>query len=177
MGLALQVIFWAWLFTFFSKMKPKNLIHIIKLAILLNILITTACAVGEPSPPIKFDDGYLNQQILLSAPVSFNRFSAKDAISVEITNASSHDIVFQNNYGILMFLKSNDGWVEVAEVPTTRLPEGEVLLSPKATKTTYIMPNLPRGASTYSLRIYVFGTTKGDKEFGVAAFTDLVLSP
>jgi hypothetical protein len=158
-------------------MKSRTAPFILQLIVLCFMLVACSSSVEESSAPVNFDDKHINQEIVLVAPGYSNTFKSTDAISVEITNTSSYDVGFQNNFSIRLFLKSNNEWTEVAEVPTTRLPEGDVLLSPKATKTTYIMPDLPRDADTYSLRIYVFGATKGNKEFAVAAFTDLKLNP
>ena len=140
--------------------------------------ILVACSTKESHPPIEVDKDYLNQQITLEAPSFFTTFKTADAISIEITNRSAHEIVFPNNYNISTFSYSDNEWVEILEIPITRLPAGDVVLASNTLETTFIYPDLPNLKDQYDLRIYVFGTMKVNSEIKeVTAFTDVTLRP
>jgi hypothetical protein len=137
-----------------------------------------ACTPQEKSLPIEFDEDFLNQQITLKAPGFANTFSSGEDIYIEITNNSSTDVVFPNDYNIRIFSFSDNKWGEISEVSTMRLPEGNLTLSPNNNSltihNTFVAPNLLDLNRQYKLRIYVFGNIDTTQ---VSAFTDVVLHP
>jgi hypothetical protein len=98
---------------------------------------------------------------------------------LEINSFSSNEIVFPNDYNLRIFQRKDRDWIEIPETPTTRLPTGDIVLSPKKVReTTYVMPNLRDYTKRYQLRIYVIGDMKTDEGIKqVAAYVDLELSP
>lgn len=148
--------------------------------LLLCQVVIAACSSSENNPPLDFEEGYVNQQILLSAPDLFNTFNTKGPIHLEITSTSSYEIVLPNNLNLRIFERKAGDWIEVLELPTTRLPAGDVIFSPikKTREITSASPNLPDPTRKYRLRIYVSGhmkTNDGIKQ--VAAYVDITLHP
>jgi hypothetical protein len=144
--------------------------------------VLVACSTKESHPPIEIDKDYLNQQITLKAPSFSNTFRTAEAISIDITNKSPYEIVFPNDYNIKIFSYSDNEWVKIPEIPTTRLPAGDFVLAPNSNmltiETTFVNPDLPDLKRKYNLRIYVFGDMKAKGEsIEVAAFTDVTLRP
>jgi hypothetical protein len=129
---------------------------------------------------IDIQDDYLNRQLLLRAPTFFNTFKTADPIVLDLISSSSNDIVFPNDCNLRIFKRTNEGWIEIKEIPTVRLPEGEIVLSPmtKVVEHLDIAPSLIDYTQSYQLRIYAMGdmkTNEGIKK--VAASFDVTLNP
>jgi hypothetical protein len=157
----------------------KRIFSIICWLLLCQVLLA-ACSSSENNPPLDFEEGYVNQQILLNAPDLFNTFNTKDPIHLEITSTSSDEIVLPNDLNLRIFERKAGDWIEILELPTTRLPAGDLILSPikKTREITSTSPNLPDATRKYRLRIYVSGdmkTEEGIKQ--VAAYVDITLHP
>jgi hypothetical protein len=152
-------------------------ISLISLSILL-----VACSQSVNKDPITSDANYTNHQIRLYSSANYNSYKTSDVISAEIWNISGQMIKFPNNYNIQIFEKVDNGWKEIAEKPTIRLPEGDFTFNP-LDGSSYIQmigvfPNLPDLDQKYKLRIYVSGLMKeNDEEIEVVAFTDVTLIP
>ena len=158
-------------------MKLKTAVSSLCLIMLFGSILV-ACSTKGSHPPIDVDKDYLNQQITLETQRFSNTFRTVDAINIDITNKSTYEIVFPNNYNIMIFSYSDNEWVEIPEIPTTRLPDGDVVLASNTIDTTFVNPDLPNPNRQYNLRMYVFGIMKADGESQeVAAFTDVILRP
>lgn len=128
------------------------------------------------------DDRFVNKQIFIRAPAYANKFKTSDLIILELKYDSNNEIVFSNNYGLKIFESTKDGWIEIKEKPTDRIPSGNIVLSPwaemPATQIVMLYPDLPNLQRQYSLRIYVIGQMKGDEgTTKISAYTDITLSP
>jgi hypothetical protein len=66
------------------KTMKKTMFSMICRVLLCQVLLA-ACSSSEDNPPVDFEQGYVNQQILLSAPDLFNTFNTKGPIHLEIT--------------------------------------------------------------------------------------------
>jgi hypothetical protein len=137
-------------------------------------------AACSANPPIDFEEGYLNQQLLLSAPGHFNTFNTRDSIYLEIRSTSKYEIVLPNDLNLRIFERKAGDWIEIPEFPTTRSPAGDVIFSRinKSLEMASTFPNLPDPTRNYRLRIYVSGDMKteaGIKQ--VAAYVNITLHP
>jgi len=99
---------------------------------------------------------------------------------IELRLHSSNEIAFPNDYNLKIFERINGVWIEIPEIPATRFPTGDVVLSPttKLRESTFVDPDLKDHTRRYQLRIYVIGdmnTEEGIKN--VAAYVDIELHP
>ncbi len=150
--------------------------------ILIGLFLLTSCASSERPPTINVDSKYINQQILLRAPKYANTYKTKDVITLELKYNSNNEIIFPNNYNLRIFEETINGWTEIKERPTERIPSGDVVFSPEkympAVEIVFLHPELPNPNEESFLRIYVIGKMKeGDEIIDVAAYTTIVLSP
>jgi hypothetical protein len=148
--------------------------------ILACLFFLLSCSSPKDNVQTDIEHEYINQQILLKAPNFGNTFKTEDPIFLDILSQSSNEIVFPNNYNLKIFAKTNEGWIEIKEIPTTRFPEGDTILSPTAQirESFAVTPDLVDYSKRYQLRIYVIGdmeTNEGIKK--VAAYIDLTLNP
>lgn len=155
---------------------------IVSKIIIVFAFLLTACLSDEKNEPLVFDEDFLNQQISIKAPEFFNTYKTTDAISFEIRNNSPYEIIFPNDYNIMIFSWENNQWKEIYEIPPTRLPEGNFTLSPKINsavgKNIFVLPDLPNHNQEYDLRVYIFGEAKKDGEIiVVGAYTNITLHP
>jgi len=145
-------------------------------------LILTACTSSEKKAPLSFENKYLNQQIQIKALNFGNTFTTTDSLSLELEYKSNNEIVFPNNYGLRIFEKTKDGWQEIKEMPTQRIPSGNIVLSPdvdiSAVDIVSLFPDLTNSNEKTTLCIYVIGQmTENGETKSVAAFTTVVLHP
>jgi hypothetical protein len=139
-----------------------------------------SCSSFADNSPVDIEKSYVNRQILLRAPDLSNTFGTKDPIYLELESNSNNEIVFPNNYNLRIFERSDGDWIPISEIPTRRLPEGDMVFSPmkKGRETTYVDPDLKDFARKYQLRIYVIGDMKTDEGIKqVAAYVDVELHP
>jgi hypothetical protein len=158
-------------------LMKKKMFSIICWVLICQILLI-ACS--EDSSPIKFEKGYVNQQLLLSVPGRFNTFNTKDPIYLEIRSKSDYEIVLPNDLNLRIFERNAGDWIEIKELPMTRLPTRDVILAPnkKFIQTTTTFPSLPDPTRRYQLRIYVSGDMKTEEGIRqVVAYTDTQLFP
>jgi hypothetical protein len=148
------------------------------------VLITLSSCLGSQhqvaQANIEIDDGYVNKQILIRAPENFNSFKTNDPIVLEILNYSDSEIRFPNNYNLRIINHTDNGWVEIKEILTTRLPEEDIVFSPATSsiEDLAVFPDLVDYSRNYKLRIYVIGELKTDKGMKkVAAYVDVQLRP
>jgi hypothetical protein len=150
--------------------------------VLLCLVLTSSCTPSEVGSPIPENEKYVNQQILLRAPTSINTFGTRDVVVLELKYNSTNEIVFPNNYGLRIFEKTADGWMEIKEIPTETFPPDDIILSPlkemPAVQSVMFFPDLPDLERKYSLRIYAIGQMSSNGQtIEVMAFTDIVLRP
>ena len=157
----------------------KKLFRLISSILIFQVV---SCASLNNKPPLSFDDGYLNQQILLRAPNNFNTFKTADPILLELKYNSNNEIVLPNDYNLRIFERTSESWVEIKEKPIERLPAGDIVLSPTklmpAVEVIFLSPNLVDPGTKNQLRIYVTGDmiTNGDIK-RVAAYVDITVYP
>jgi len=145
-------------------------------------LSTSSCADSKLNDPIQIADEYVNRQILIRAPAYANKFSTKDVVILELKYNSTNEIVFPNNYGVRIFEETSNGWIEIKEKATDRVPPDDIVLSPMkempAVQVVMLFPDLPNLGRKYALRIYVIGQMNSNgKKIEIAAFVDIVLQP
>jgi hypothetical protein len=155
--------------------------HFVACSLLIAIFLF-GCKSGTANDPIKTDLDFTNQQIKLFTFDYDNSYTTSDIIVTEIWDVSGNLITFPNDYNIRIFEKSNKGWIEIFEKPTTRLPQGDFTIDPvnedMCSLTVAIYPDLPEVDRKYYLRIFVFGKMSQDgEENDVAAYVDVVLRP
>lgn len=141
-----------------------------------------ACSDIKSEAPFTFDEEYINQQIKLLAPKQFNNFETTSSIVLEVQYHSKNEIVFPNNYNVRIFEQTDNGWVEVQEKPTLRLPEDDIIFSTEmgttAKRLFTVDLELAEYAQTSLFRFYIFGDMKVDQGIKqVAAYVDIELSP
>lgn len=160
-------------------MIRQKIFNGIFLAILSLVLIS--CSPTEENL-VNIDPSYMNQQILLKKAGVLNTFKIDDPIFLELYYNTNNVIVFPNNYGLKIYYKADNEWIEVAEKPTQRFPDGEVIFSPEKqmafAESVVVAPSLLDKTRKYYLRIYVIGNMKVDADtVQVSAFTDIELVP
>jgi len=144
--------------------------------------LVLSCSSKQENTPLDFNKKFLNSQITLSAPKIYNTFHTGDDIGLEIISHINSKVVFPNNYNVKIFSLANNVWVEIFEIPTVRLPEGDFEIVPSGgarSGTIFsVSPNLPDYNKRYQLRIYIFGkATMDNKDITLGAFTDVILQP
>ena len=160
----------------------KNRILTIICYVFALTVILTACSSSENSAPLSLDSKYVNQQIQIKVLNFGNTFTTTDSLSLKIEYNSRNEIVFPNNYGLRIFEKTRDGWQEIKEMPTQRIPSGNIVLSPdvdiSAVDIVSLFPDLTNINKNTKLCIYVIGQmTENGETKSVAAFTTVVLHP
>jgi len=142
--------------------------------------ILVSCSNPKNDILIDIQNDYLDQQVVLRAPTFFNTFTTADPIVLDLISNSNDEIVFPNNYDLRIFKRTNEGWIEIKEIPTVRLPEGGVVFSPmtKTIEHLDVSPDLVDYSQRYQLRIYVIGEMKTNESVKkVAASFDVTLNP
>lgn len=159
----------------------------IKFLILLTFLVASYSCSSPVSqaeePPIVHDVNYLNQQINLQAPSEWNDFVIGNPVALFLT-LNTHlvdgEVTFPYDFGLRIFYKKNDQWVEVQQEPVIR-PLDDVILSgkDKTSRPVLFYPDLPDRTKQYNMRAYVFGDMRmpdGNIQ-QVSAFADFTLVP
>ena len=160
--------------------KTNILILILLLIAQLTLVSCSNAVIEDAQPNIGVDDQYLNKQVIVRAPQSFNSFQTNEAVVLEILSISSNEIRFSKDYSLRIFKKTNNGWVEIKELPIIRLPEDDIIFSPNssAIEDLAVFPDLKDHSQNYHLRIYVIGDMKTEQGIEkVSAFTDIQLQP
>lgn len=155
----------------------KNITLIFAVALLIS-----SCTTPKLNDPIQTEGEYVNRQIQIRAPAYANKFNTRDVVILELRYNSTNEIVFHDDYGLRIFEKVGDGWIEIKQKPTDRVPSGDIILSPRkeisAVQVVMLFPDLPDLERKYLVRIYVIGQMNSDGgKVEVVAFTDIVLQP
>ena len=81
------------------------------------------------SPPIQFDELYLNKQIQLFTDSRLGPLNTKDSIGLQLHYLSDNEVTFPDNYNLRLFIVKDGNWLEIHEKPTIR-SGNKILLSP-----------------------------------------------
>lgn len=141
-----------------------------------------ACSRLNGDAPLSFEDGYVNQQILLAAPSYSNTFRTFDPINLELRHNSIHEVVFRNHYNLRIFERTNELWAEIKENSPAQYLSDDVVFSPgqlmPVVQVIVVSPDLADLSSKHQLRVYVSGDMKtGQGIQAVAAFVEMTLNP
>lgn len=158
--------------------------HIIQIQVLILffVILLVSCDSSEINDPIIMDEHYVNQQILLRAPSYGNTYKTNVPVLLELKYNSNNEITFPSDFNIQIFQKSSDGWIEINEFLTTRVPSNDIVLSPEkympAVQVIYFYPDLSNLDQEYFLRVYIFGQMiEAGESKEVAAFVEITLNP
>lgn len=145
------------------------------------IIIVTSCSGKHetlPGTDIPLSD--MNQQVEILPDTGGNP-SAKnnDVIVVDVQNISSQRIIFPGDYGVKLFYKTDDEWVDVENRMLS--PEHEMVL-PLATEfppggAFGVIPYIPELSQPVTLRIAVIGHLENNVQETVGAYVDIPLEP
>jgi hypothetical protein len=122
----------------------------------------------------------INNQVHAKVYELMNTLETVRPVFLEIQSFTPNTIVFKNNFSVRIFQQTNNGWKEISEEPTTRLPEDDIVFSPdKGTLQIFaVHPHLNDYTHNVQLRIYLIGDMKtGQGTTKVAAYTDVTLHP
>lgn len=156
---------------------------IIRSILLLLVLVSCSSNLPSTDPDVGLLDE-LNQRIELSVPKAWNNFKTTDPVTVEITNISKDNIVFDANYGVRLFVQNGEHWAEVMDGLTSFYQDPILLQSYNGDDTTTgvvsVLPKLADRTKGAWLRIYVIGQIEskvGDEALSVGAYIDVFLNP
>jgi hypothetical protein len=154
------------------------------IVLLLSLTISACSTTGNAAekPPIDFQEAYLNQQIKLLVIPDWNTFKTTDSVGLKLLYNSQNRITLPENYNLRLFIKQDQGWLEIQEIPTERYPPGDIILSPDKSSLgddiVAFNPKLADIKKQYTLRAYVFGNMETpDGIVKVGAYVDVVLKP
>ena len=144
-------------------------------------VILLSCAIPKQEPKIDdVEDSNINNQVHAKVYELMNTFKTVRPVFLEIRSFTPNAIVFKNNFSVRIFQQTNNGWKEITEEPTTRLPEDDIVFSPdKGTLQVFaVHPHLDDYTHNVQLRIYVIGDMQTDQgTTKVAAYADVTLHP
>jgi len=119
----------------------------------------------------------------VTAPNGWNSFKTSEPISLEIRNISNNQITSGPDFGARIFVRTDDGWIEVKnkegyEYELLTLDPSENY-DPLKTAATFVLPDLPDYSVRSYIRIFVVGTLidNGKESKMVASYIDLELNP
>lgn len=158
----------------------RKIIAFIVATIIFSFIFSSCTPKTEPQ--IGVDEKYINQSLIIRAPLVENSFIFGSSIFLEIKNISEEKIIFPRDFNIVMFVQNNDTWKEVQEKPIERIPENDLELFPfsrtRNILSFVVIPVLPISQERQKLRIYVIGKTdRGDNSIEVASFTEIIINP
>jgi len=160
------------------KLKTKPLIIFLLFA---SQILLISCATTKDEPHLDdVENTNINTQVQAKVYELMNTLETVRPIFLEIQSLTSDTIVFKNNFGVRIFQQTNDSWREIKEIPTTRLPEDDVVFSPNTgiVQIFAVHPDLDDYTHNVKLRIYVIGEMRTDQgTTKVAAYTDVTLHP
>jgi hypothetical protein len=159
-------------------MKTKN--SIIFLLLSCQLLFVSCTNTKDELQIDNVEDSNINNQVHAKVYELMNTLETVRPVFLEIQSFTPNTIVFKNNFGVRIFKQTYNGWKELEEKPTVRLPEDDVVLSPdKGTVQIFaVHPDLDDYTHNVQLRIYVVGDMKTDQEtIKVAAYADVTLHP
>ena len=160
------------------NLKTKTLI--INLLLVSQVLLMS-CAATKHEPKIDdVEDLNINNQVYAKVYGLMNTFETINPVFLEIQSYTPNTIVFKNNFSVRIFQQTNDGWKEIKEKLTRRLPEDDVYFSPeKGTLQIFaVFPELEDYTRNVQLRIYVIGDMQTEQGVTkVASYADVTLHP
>jgi hypothetical protein len=146
------------------------------------LLLLASCSEKKFDDPIAFDEEYLNKQIQLIPLDYADEFATNKSIFLELSYNTKNEIRFPNNFNFRIFSKTSDGWVEIPEIHTKRIPAGDIIFSPNIDLpypyVVNVFPDYQQLDKKYKIRIYVSGDMLINSEtITVAAYSDIVVLP
>ena len=172
-----------------------------KLTLIILLLITASCRekVQLITPDVGVPQEYMNTHIKLTAPYGTNSFHLNDPISIFMETQLDKAIIFPNDLGMRVFLRSDESWIELQEIPTinsdgtmnetdiglvpTFYSEGPQYLFPKGVMPDTIVaepyPFFPKTIKSAYVRIVFVGHIYENRqatEQTVGAYIDISLS-
>ncbi len=127
----------------------------------------------------------LNNDFKLYAPKGWNTFRIGESVEILIEVVSEDPVIFENNFGVRLFIYTDDQWSEVANLMKYDRLKKEFIVYPVSgnalnTSSTGIVPKLPDNKKATMVRIFLFGNiyrngAKTDEKTG--AYIDLLLKP
>lgn len=126
----------------------------------------------------------VNSDIYIFAPNGWNSHLIGEPISFMIEVIGNEQIIFSKDYGIEIFMKDQDEWIEV-DLVTTKYAKEDIILHPSDDTPRYsgsimVIPILDTYLTPLEIRAIIFGYkfidgVKTDQL--VAAYTDIWLFP
>lgn len=135
-------------------------------------------------PDIGVIKGDLNQEIEVKIPNGWNSYKIGEPITLEITNLSQKDLLFDMNYGVRMFIYKDKTWIEVFDQMISFYKDDIILKpftgAPDTTGVITVLPRLENIGQKILMRIFVFGFA-GKKDMNnssrIGGFVDISLEP
>jgi hypothetical protein len=143
-------------------------------------LLTSCSAKAETLPGTDILLSDMNQDIeLLPNPGDELTPKNQDVLILKIRNLSPQEITFPGDYGVKLFYKKADDWIEVEN--QMRSPEREVIL-PLANDfpggaAIAILPCIPDMSQPITLRVAVIGHPENNAQENIGAYVDVLLDP
>ncbi|MEN6623076.1 MAG: hypothetical protein ABFD50_16200 [Smithella sp.] len=99
------------------------------------LLVISVFALISCSPKdeglVSIDKENLNHQVSLCAPAYANNYKLDRPIILEVKNVTNQTIIFPRNFNMQLFILDQGKWFQIKELDVERLPEEDVILSPK----------------------------------------------
>jgi hypothetical protein len=152
--------------------------------LLVALLIFTSCSntaqdSSETLPGINIPADRFNTAIkLVDAPESLNSHKNGETLSLRIMNLSNATIVFPENYGIKLFTKKDEKWIEF---PNNFYNAGGSFQLPTQASAPLgliagTMPYQADLASSITIRVVIIGQKANETE-QVGAYIDVIINP
>ena len=136
------------------------------------------------SPDVGISPENLNSHIHLVALNALNSFKTNEPIWITIESRSQATIEFPADYGIRVYLRETENWVELQNI-TTYEPDTSNFLAPYNNNSTNgitapLLPRLTDITKKAQVRVYIIGNILEDgiaTNHQVGTFIDLTLTP
>src|SRR5262245_5993557 len=93
-------------------------------------VLLLSCAATKDEPQIEnVEDSNIDNQVHAKVYELMNTLETVNPVILEVQSLTPNTIVFKNNLGVRIFKETDNGWKEIKEKPTTRLPEDDVIFS------------------------------------------------
>jgi len=154
----------------------------IVISIVIIVLSSCSSATGLaekpaiPTPDIGADlqkDKYL----AIFAPEGWNSFKTDDTVTLDVQNISENRITAAPDFGARIFIRTDNGWVEVKNKMGYKNKPFSV--DPRKLAATMVIPELPDYSVPYDIRIFLVGELieNGKEARKVGSYIDIKLGP
>jgi hypothetical protein len=150
------------------------------IVLILLILLSSCSKDNETLPGINIPLNEMNRHVELDTlQIGGRSIKNNKPFILDLKNISDQVIIFAGDYGVKLFIKKGEEWVEVEN--RMHYPENEVLL-PLASKfppgrDTGIVPYIPELKQPIMLRVVVVGYPENNPNKIVGSYIDLSLNP